>query len=96
MEGTNEYTRWEPTKLVSFNATSGSVGLEASYLVEPAGTDAARLTSRIEMQPSALLRLVEPLMAAGLRRDVDANLVVLKRLLEANTEDRSIRREEPD
>ncbi len=96
MEGTNEYTRWEPNKLVAFKATSGSVGLEASYLVEPAGADAVRLTSRIEMRPSALFRLAEPLISAGLRRDVEANLVALKGLLEANAEERSIHGQGPD
>jgi uncharacterized protein YndB with AHSA1/START domain len=73
MEGSNEYTQWEPNELVAFKATSGSADLEASYRVELAGTDQARLTSRLEVRPSGLLRLAEPLMAAALRRDVAAS-----------------------
>jgi uncharacterized membrane protein len=89
MEGSNEYTRWEADELVAFKAISGSVDLQASYKVEPAGTDRARLTSRLEMRPSGPLRLTEPLMAAVLRRDVGRNLAALKGLLEAKSEARN-------
>jgi uncharacterized membrane protein len=88
MEGSNEYTRWEPNKLVAFEATSGAVGLEASYIVEPIGTDGARLTSRLEMRAPGLLRVAEPLVSATLRRDINANLSTLKSLLEAGAEGR--------
>jgi uncharacterized membrane protein len=88
MEGSNEYTRWEPNKLVAFEATSGAVGLEASYIVEPIGTDRARLTSRLEMRAPGLLRVAEPLVSATLRRDINANLSTLKSLLEAGAEGR--------
>jgi hypothetical protein len=56
---------------------------EASYVVQPAGNDGTRLVSRLEMQGHGLLRLAEPVLAAGLRRDVEANLDTLKRLLES-------------
>jgi uncharacterized protein YndB with AHSA1/START domain len=92
MEGSNEYTRWEPNKLVAFRATSGPVALDASYLVEPIGTDGAQLTSRIEIRHSGLFRLAEPLMAAGLKRDVEANLRVLKGLLESSAQVQTISR----
>jgi hypothetical protein len=35
------------------------------------------------MRAHGMLRLAEPLLAAGLRRDVMANLVTLKRVLES-------------
>jgi hypothetical protein len=35
------------------------------------------------MQAQGFLRLAEPLLAAGLRRDVKANLAALKSLLES-------------
>jgi uncharacterized protein YndB with AHSA1/START domain len=82
LELSNEYTRYEPDRLVEFQI-SGSMPGQASYIVEPTGTGAARLTSRIEMEASGLLRLAEPLMAAALRRDVEAGLGTLKTLLEA-------------
>jgi hypothetical protein len=72
----------------AFKATSGAVGLNASYLVEPVGTDGARLTSRLEMRAPGLLRVAESLMSATLRRDVEANLTTLKALLEASAEGR--------
>ena len=78
----NEYTRYEPNTVVAF-AFSGTVPGQASYIVEPAGMDSARLIARIEMRPAGILRLAEPLMAAGLRRDLEVNLPALKSLLEA-------------
>jgi uncharacterized protein YndB with AHSA1/START domain len=78
---TNEFTRYEPDTLVVFEIF-GTMPGQASYIVEPSGTDRAWLTSRLDMRPSGLLRLAEPLMAAGLKRDVKANLAALKGLLE--------------
>jgi uncharacterized membrane protein len=91
----NEYTQYEPDTLVVFEIL-GTMPGQASYTVEPAGTDRASLTSRIEMRASGLFRLAEPLIAAGLRRDVDANLGALKGLLEANPEEGSVRGERPN
>ena len=90
MEASNEFTQYEPNRLVSFRVTSGSVAAQGWYVVEPAGSDRARLTSRIEMRPSGLIRLAQPLMAASLSREVEANLSDLKRLLEAKVEERSV------
>jgi uncharacterized membrane protein len=90
MEASNEFTQYEPNKLVAFNVTSDSVAAMGWYVVEPAGSNRVRLTSRIEMRPSGLTRLAEPLIAASLRREVEANLTDLKVLLEAKAEERSI------
>ena len=84
MEASNEFTQYEPNKLVGFKIASDGATAQAWYVVEPEGTDRARLTSRIEMQPSGLFRLAQPLIAASLRREVEANLDDLKVLLEAN------------
>jgi uncharacterized protein YndB with AHSA1/START domain len=81
----NEYTRYEPNTLVAFEWSGTMPGL-ASYIVEPAGVDRARLTSRIEMRAAGIFRLAEPLMTASLRRDVEANLRTLKVVLEAAAE----------
>jgi uncharacterized protein YndB with AHSA1/START domain len=88
LELSNEYTRYEPNTLVSFE-WSGTIPGEASYIVEPAGTDRARLTSRVELQAAGLLRLAEPLLAVSLRRAVEANLQTLARQLEAESSGRS-------
>jgi len=90
MEASNEFTQYEPNRLVSFNITSGSLAGQGWYVVEPAGSDRAKLTSRIEMRPSGLMRLAQSLMAASLSREVEANLSDLKGLLEAKVEQRSV------
>jgi uncharacterized protein YndB with AHSA1/START domain len=84
MEADNEYVAYEPNERVAFKTTSGPVRLEASYLFEarPAGT---LLTSRIEMDASGLLRIAEPLIAAGLKRDMKAAFRALKDLLESRS-----------
>jgi uncharacterized protein YndB with AHSA1/START domain len=82
MDGSNEYTRYDPSELVAFSWTGPMPG-QASYIVQPVGPAGTRLVSRLEMQGHGLLRLAEPVMAAGLRRDVAANLETLKLVLES-------------
>ena len=90
MEASNEFTQYEPNRLVSFKVTADSVTAQGWYVVEPAGSGHTKLTSRIEMRPSGLIRLAQPLMAASLSREVVANLSDLKRLLEVKVEARSL------
>jgi uncharacterized protein YndB with AHSA1/START domain len=80
-ELSNEYTRYEPDTLVEFRFW-GSMPGQASYIIKSTGTGRVRLTSKIEMQASGIFRLAEPLLAATLRRDVEASLGTLKALLE--------------
>jgi len=56
--------------------------LEASYVVEPA-EGGSRVTSTIAMDASGFLSLAEPLIAVGLRREMDAAFRELKKQLEA-------------
>lgn len=86
MAGENEYTRYEPGEFVAFKATSGGWPLEASYRVEQHGVRGTRLTAKLEIRPTGPFRLLEPLIAAALRRDVEANLAALKGLLEASSQ----------
>ena len=85
MELANEYVAYEPGRLVTFRTTSGPP-LEASYLFEavPGGT---RLTSRVELQGAGLFGLLEPVIGAGLRREMKAALPALKALLENRSAD---------
>ena len=91
----NEYTRYEPNRLIEFKI-AGTMSARASYVVEPAGTGRARLTSRIEMRAPGPFRVAEPLMAARLRKDVESNLRNLKDLLEASAEERPVPGGVPD
>ena len=81
MEADNEYVAFEPNRRIAFKTTSGPVRVEASYVFEavPAGT---KVTSTVEMDASGFLSLAEPLIAAGLRREMKAAIPVLKDLLE--------------
>ena len=81
MEVTNEYIAYEPGKLVTFKSVSGPP-LEASYFFEPAGTG-TRLTSRVQLHGSGLFGLIEPVVAASLRREMKAAFPALKALLES-------------
>ena len=82
MEANNEITEFTPDVKVAFKTISGPIPLEASYQFETAerGT---KLTSKIEMHPKGFVSLAEPLISASLQRDVDANLNVLKNMLES-------------
>lgn len=78
----NEYIAFEPGRRIAFRTTSGPMPLQASYLVEPV-EGGARVTSIIAMDASGFLSLAEPLIAVGLRREMDAAFRELKKLLEA-------------
>jgi uncharacterized protein YndB with AHSA1/START domain len=82
LEAENEYVAYEPNKRIAFKTTSGPVRLEASYAFETVG-QGTRITSRVEMDASGFLSLAEPLIAAGLRREMKAASRVLKDLLES-------------
>ena len=82
LTGENEYTEFEPGHRVTFRTTSGP-GLVASYVVEPVDAGSS-LTATIELDVSGVMSIAEPLIAAALRRDVDANLARLKSILEAS------------
>lgn len=80
MEAANEYTAFEPDKLVTFKTTSGPP-VEASYLFEAAG-EGTRLTSRVLLDGAGFFGLVRPVVQAGLRREMEAAFPALKALLE--------------
>lgn len=86
MEGSNEFTAYEPNALVAFRFGGGPIHGEASYRFEGA-PEGSMLTSRITMRTAGLSRLAEPLMAASLRRDMEANLGKLRGILESRTAD---------
>ena len=81
MEATNEYVAYETDKIVTFKTISGPP-LEASYLFAPSGTG-TRITSRVQLHGSGLFGLIEPVVAAGLRREMKAAFPALKALLES-------------
>ncbi len=82
MEANNEITEFTPYTTVAFKTISGPIPAEPSYHFEPA-EKGTKLTSKIKMQPRGFVSLAEPLILASLERDVEANLKVLKNMLES-------------
>jgi len=82
MESVIQYTTYEPNKKVVFESISGSSPLVQTFLFEPA-VGGTRITARLEMETSGLMGLAKPLIASGLKREVDENFNHLKDMLES-------------
>ena len=82
MESVIQYTTYQPNKKVVFKSISGASPLEQSFLFESIA-EGTRLTARLELQTSGLMGLAEPMIASGLKREVDANFGILKDMLES-------------
>jgi hypothetical protein len=70
LELSSEFVAYEPNTIVTFRF-SGSVPGEGSCLFEST-QEGTRVTSRVQMQPTGFSRLAEPLIAANLRRQMEA------------------------
>lgn len=81
LEASNEFIAYEPNALVTFRTTSGPMPVEASYRFEPTAVG-AKVTCTIEMRPGGFSSLAEPLIAASVRREMEAEFGYLKDLLE--------------
>jgi uncharacterized membrane protein len=81
LEASNEFTVYKPNEIVTFKTISGPMAVEASYLFgnEPDGT---RVTCKIEMKSEGFSRLAEPLIAASVKREMNAEFGYLKDIFE--------------
>jgi uncharacterized membrane protein len=82
VESVIQFTTYEPNKKIVFKSISGSMPMETSFRFEST-VEGTRLTTIIELQPAGFMSLAEPLIASGLRREMDANFGDLKDLLES-------------
>ncbi len=82
MESEIEFVAYEPNHKVTIKSISGATPFEQSFLFESLA-DGTRLTSLLELQSAGLMGLAEPLIAASVRREMDANFGDLKKLLES-------------
>ena len=82
MESVMHYTTYEPNKKVVFKSDSGSMPFVQTFLFEPSA-GGTRLTARLELQISGLMGLVKPMIASGVKSEVDENFGVLKGILES-------------
>ncbi len=86
MEGSSEFVAYEPNTKVTFRAISGPATGESSHLFEPT-PEGTKVTSKVEMQMGGFFGgLAEPLIAASLRREMEAGAGELKDLLEHRVE----------
>ena len=82
MESVIQCTAYEPDKKLIIKTISSAWPYEDTYLFE-SSAGSTRLTNRLELQTSGLMALAGPLIASGLRRDMETNFGVLKDLLES-------------
>jgi hypothetical protein len=82
IESRNRFTRYDPGRFVSFEIPSGRITGEASYLVEPTGTNSSRLISEADFRVTGLAGLAAPLLARVFERDSKKAEATLKKLLE--------------
>lgn len=75
-------TAFEPPTLFGAALENPIFDFTERYVLEPFGATTA-LRQRTQVQPQGLFRLVEPLMAIGIRRLLASDLVRLKPLREA-------------
>ena len=76
-------TEYEPGRAFAFEVTSGPMTSRARYSIEPAGAG-TRLTASGEVQPTGSYRLLAPLLVRIVERHSQADLVNVKRILEAS------------
>ena len=81
LEISNEYIAYTFNQKIAFKSTSGPIPFNAAYLVRPVA-EGTHLTSVIQMQPEGLPAEIEAEMNNGLSREIEADLAVLKKLLE--------------
>ncbi|GCE48785.1 polyketide cyclase/dehydrase/lipid transport protein [Thermosporothrix hazakensis] len=81
MELTTEVTEYQPPSVFAFKAIAGPVPLSTKMLFTsiPQGT---QVTMIGEGEPGPLFKLAGPLLTLVLRKQIDTQLDVLKRLLE--------------
>jgi uncharacterized protein YndB with AHSA1/START domain len=82
----NEST-WQVTELVANRAytlksTSGPLAYEHAHTLQTEGSS-TRLQVRFQAQPTGLLKIAEPMMAGGIKKDLDEGYQHLKALLDS-------------
>jgi uncharacterized membrane protein len=82
VESVIEYTTYEQDEKISMKSISGNSPFEQSFVFE--STDGGtQLTTRLDLQTSGLMGLAKPMIASGLRKEMDANFSNLKNILES-------------
>lgn len=77
-----ENDRYEKDRLVGFRTIEGPMDWTGTFLVEPLDAGDSRVTSSGQIKLSGLRRLLEPIMAAEVRKGEANELRLLKGLVE--------------
>jgi len=83
-----EVAVFEPVSRLAVQGQLGPFRTRTSYVLEPVGS-ATRLTNKVELAPSGVLRVLAPLAVPRVRAAVAANLGTLKQILEGGQRDDS-------
>jgi uncharacterized membrane protein len=78
----NRYTAYDAGRFVSFEIPSGKISGQASYLVEPTGTNTSRVISEVDFRVSGLAGLATPLLTRVFDHDSRKDMNALKAVLE--------------
>ena len=80
-EGTLTVSRFEPGKLVEFKGRMGKMAPTVIHMCEAAG-DGTRLTRRVQLEPSGVMRVMTPVIRKKIAKDNTRFLANLKTVLE--------------
>ena len=82
--GTVTVKEFDPPRRVAFDVRMGKLQPTTTFTVVPEG-GGSRVTRRIDMQPSGLMRLMAPMMGGMMRKRNVGFLTNLKRVLESES-----------
>ncbi len=84
MPWTSKATEYEPNQRWGETITSGSTLIQESLTFEPLGAG-TMFRQEYDVQVGGALRLLAPMVTAGMRREMKGNLAKLKTILEGRT-----------
>jgi hypothetical protein len=82
VETTYEVTAYEPNRRFAIKSTSGPVRVKASYSFEPIDSG-TRVTDAAEFETSGFFKLLQPLFALTVKRQMKANFAKIRQVLES-------------
>jgi hypothetical protein len=81
IRGTYEVVVYDPPRTFSIKSTSGPLAFQVNYTFVPVN-GSTQFTGAGEIEPSGFFRLIAPLLARMVGKQIETGLTNLKRLLE--------------